>query len=419
MTRALGVCVAVASLLVGCVSIGEPSAQPSVGQSVGITTPVPVPSATPSASATATAIPSTEEPTPSPTAVATSTPTAEPTGTPAPANADLVFVDNMDDPTSGWGLGSLQSRSVAYAEGALRMTIAEESDAVWSTHVLPAEYSVIRVAAQFTMAARGGVGLMCATPDNVLYGAEITTRGELLFFSIENGVTNALSPLTDLDLDVQVGEPVLFGLECAGSATGALRLVPVMTDTGPLGIYQVVDGPSTFSRVAVYSEAFEQGFSADVDPVAAYAIAGSPDGMTPEGEELLTHVPEDWQQTCYESPVTETPTAIIQCVLQTEGVGVELAQYEQSASNADMDADYQEVIETYGVEPTDSCESGPNETSWNIQGDTFGRVQCAPQKVGIRFDWTDDRLSILSTLIDFDGDYENSYKLWQDAGPNP
>jgi len=84
-----------------------------------------------------------------------------------------------------------------------------------------------------------------------------------------------------------------------------------------------------------------------------------------------------------------------------------------------MDAAYQEAVERYGVEPTGSCESGPNETTWSIGDESFGRVQCAPQQVGIRFDWTDDRLSILSTLIDLDGEYELTHQAWLEAGPNP
>lgn len=56
---------------------------------------------------------------------------------------------------------------------------------------------------------------------------------------------------------------------------------------------------------------------------------------------------------------------------------------------------------------------------WSIGDESFGRLQCAPQQVGIRFDWTDTRLSILSTLIDFDGDYQTTFQTWLEAGPNP
>ena len=60
---------------------------------------------------------------------------------------------------------------------------------------------------------------------------------------------------------------------------------------------------------------------------------------------------------------------------------------------------------------------GPNEAEWDVSEQPGGRVQCAPQKVGIRFDWTDDLTNILSSLIDFDGSYKDTYDQWVDAGP--
>ncbi|MGI8929589.1 MAG: hypothetical protein ACR2H0_09040 [Candidatus Limnocylindrales bacterium] len=139
--------------------------------------------------------------------------------------------------------------------------------------------------------------------------------------------------------------------------------------------------------------------------------------MSDEGEQLLTHVPSDWRQTCIETPSSNDAIALVSCFLQTEGTGAELAIFQQYESNDAMDAVYQETVDQFGVEPTDSCETGPNETTWSIDGEQFGRVQCAPQEVGIRFDWTDDRLQILSTLFDLEGDYGNTYGLWVDAGP--
>ena len=82
-----------------------------------------------------------------------------------------------------------------------------------------------------------------------------------------------------------------------------------------------------------------------------------------------------------------------------------------------MDAGYDETVDIFGVESEGDCEKGPNETTWSIDDEVGGRLQCAPQAVGIRFDWTDEELLILSTLFDFEGDYKNSYRLWVDAGP--
>lgn len=426
MTRALGVCVAMAALLAGCVSIGGPSAQPSIGRSFGITTPAPGASATTAATtaatqpATTTPTP-TDEPTATPSAAATPTPTAsaEATETPGAATNDLVFSDDMSDPSSGWGVTDTDLSTIAYEGGALRITIHQEAGASFSQHTVGGEYAVVLAAAEFQPTAGGAFGLLCTSSDGLRYGAALTTNGALVFFAIQEGDVIPLKRINDVGSDLPVGESTVFGLECAGTATGALHLVAVLPGEGPLGAYQSDTGSNTFSGIAVYGEGFEQEFSVDVELVAAYGIAGSADGMTPEGEELLTHVPADWQQTCTESPIPENGVAILHCYLQSEGVGAELAQFQSFSNNSDMDAAYQEAVENYGVEPTESCETGPNETTWSIENESFGRVQCAPQQVGIRFDWTDDRLSILSTLIDFDGDYENTYGAWLEAGPNP
>jgi hypothetical protein len=83
-----------------------------------------------------------------------------------------------------------------------------------------------------------------------------------------------------------------------------------------------------------------------------------------------------------------------------------------------MDIAYQERVETFGEESEGSCQTGPNETTWSIDEVQLGRVQCAPQLVGVRYDWTDERLNILASLVDLDGDYGALYDQWLNAGPN-
>lgn len=428
LIRSLCLCMAVASLLVGCVSIGgpSPSASAALGRSFGITTPAPIASATAGASADATQAPLL---TPSPTSATTATPTAEPTATPAaePTETptatpdDLVLFDNMEDPAaSRWGETETESTTVSMEPGALRFEIRQELGAAYSSHPLPSEYAVLQVAAEFNPADDGAIGVLCSASDDIHYGAAFTTNGALIFFSIDNGQIASLKRINDVGSDLQVNEATTFGLECAGTATGALRLVAVLPGSGPLAVYQSDEGPQTFNGIAVYGEAFGSQFSVDVTQAGAYGITGTADGsVTPEGEELLTHAPESWQQTCTESPISQSGVAMLHCYLQVDGAGIELAQYQAFSTNEEMDAAYQESVEQYGVEPTGSCESGPNETTWSIDDQSFGRVQCAPQQVGIRFDWTDDRLSILSTLIDLDGDYGLTYQAWLEAGPNP
>jgi hypothetical protein len=201
---------------------------------------------------------------------------------------------------------------------------------------------------------------------------------------------------------------------------GDVTLSAGLSQTGPLTVYtQKAAGPTSFDVVGLYAEALSDGYTLAVDNAAAFGLGGSDGTMSAGAQQLLTHIPADVQTNCSESPLfSDASTYIVDCLLQTSGKGPELAQYEQYDSKDAMDATFQDIVTTFGVASTGTCESGPNETDWSITGTTYGHVQCAPQKVGIRFDWTDDRLNILSSLIDFDGNYKATYDVWVNAGPN-
>ncbi|HUG48813.1 MAG TPA: hypothetical protein VMP67_10435, partial [Candidatus Limnocylindria bacterium] len=64
------------------------------------------------------------------------------------------------------------------------------------------------------------------------------------------------------------------------------------------------------------------------------------------------------------------------------------------------------------------CDEGPAEGPYTIAGQDTGRLLCAEQIVGARYDWTDNRLDILSNLTDFDADYGALYAVWLEAGPD-
>lgn len=420
----------------GCVSVITPSTAPTSTPPLGVTTPAPqtatasatLSASTPVPSILVTPVPSAVEPSelPSeePTEPSTNRPSVGPdqsavaSGSPPADGGDLLFEDDMGDETSGWDVGESGAVSVAYTGETLQLNVGAPGQAVWTNRNLPDEYAVVLSAGEFIPAGDDGVfGPLCRSDVGSLYGALVTTGGRLNFVAIENNVTRVLATHDELDLAIPVGSPTTLGVECAGTGTGAFRMVAVMPD-GPLAVYQNVDdGPAAFHATSLYAEAQGDSFVLDVDRALAYGIEGSLEGMTSEGESLLTHVPGDLQSTCYEIPSTRTASAVLHCILQVEGTGAEVLSFQSFESSDDMNVAYQEVVDHFGVESTGTCESGPDETTWSVTGEVGGRVQCAPQQAGIRFDWTDDQLSILSTLIDFDGDYKNTYDLWLNAGP--
>ena len=324
----------------------------------------------------------------------------------------------MDDPSSGWGTGKIGNSTVSFNDdGQLSLDVGDAGQAIWSPRRVVGEFGMLLVAGGYVISGDGGVGAACVTADGDLYGAEMTTTGQLIFFSIVDSATRALE-IKD-DLDVQVEQEVFwgFGVECTGLSTGALRLVAVVSGQGPIGIYQDNEGPDAFVGAGVYGEAIGGPATVDVAQVAAYGIPGSARGPSADGEELLAHVPSDWQEQCVDTPSSNVATAVMSCFLQTEGTGAELAIFQQYPTAETMNATYQELVDAFGVEPEGDCAQGPNETPWSVQDETLGRLQCAPQVVGIRFDWTHDELHILSSLFDLEGDYENTFALWRNAGP--
>jgi hypothetical protein len=408
---------AVLAVAAGCVTISSPSQGPSAASSPTINATLRPTQAASATTSAATATPVVVPGTPTALATAPETTSVLPSASPDAAEGDAIMFDEMDDPSTGWQTGQSGSVSVEYLEGNLRLSIDAPGQAVWSPNYFTEEYGVLLFAGAFRLSNNGVIGALCRTSLNELYGALITTAHRLVFVKIIGGEFERLAVHEDLDFELPAGQTIGFGVECAGMSTGALRLVAVLQGRGTLGTFQTNQGPSSFNSVALEAEALDEPVDVDVEQAAAYAISGSADGPSPEGEELLTHVPPDWGETCIDTPSTSEATSVANCFLQTEGVGAEFAIFQQFATQDAMDAAYQEILDLYGVGAEGDCKSAPAETTWSINDQPGGKLQCAPQTVGIRFDWTDDNLLILSTLFDFDGDYENTYNLWVEAGP--
>jgi hypothetical protein len=160
-----------------------------------------------------------------------------------------------------------------------------------------------------------------------------------------------------------------------------------------------------------------------MDNVVAFGSGIADGSYSPEGEDLLAHVPEDWQPSCYPGLrppyLAFTAEAVVTCFLSsTNADGAEIAEYASFSTAAEMQDAYQRRIDTFGTgDGISSCEFGSGEGSYTMGGVDTGRTLCVEQFAGIRFDWTDTRLNILSTLIDFDGDYSATFDDWIIAGP--
>jgi hypothetical protein len=436
--KSLAVLFAALFLIVGCVTVGPgPSLTPgsvtTAAPSLGVTTPAP-PTSSPTLAPTPTAAP-----TPTPTLPPTATPTL--TGTPVaslpasigpstgpsqgpsssfePSTRDQLFADDFSDPSSGWQLLDQDFATISYDSGALALRFNSNEAWAYSVRALDGPHGTVVQAADFAPQSDGIFGLLCGdTTSQTYYGAVVATDGGLVFIESDNGTVNVLKRFDDLALDVTVGSSNLMALECAIDGNGALDMVAGLSGTGPVGVRSESTGLSAFDTTGVYGEAMSDGYTLAVDTAAAWASGGTDGTMSDDADILYQHIPTALQEGCYESPNWNTDAdTVVTCVEQLQGKGAEILQLQQFSNGAGMEAGYQRLVDAFGVVSEGSCESGPNEAPWTVNEQEGGRVQCAPQFVGIRFDWTDELTSILSSLIDFEGSYKDTYDVWVDAGP--
>lgn len=422
-------------VVAGCVSVAPnvtalPTGGPSAAPSLGVTTPAPVATTTPGATAVPTLVPA------SPTALpATPLPTAPPSNpaslgpsglaTPGasgePGTRDLLFDDDLTDPQSGWEQLNEDFASITYDTGVLAFRYNQDQSWAYTVRHLDAANTTVLAVGDFAPQSDGIFGLLCGNnADEKLYGAVVDTSGALVFIETDNGTVTVLDRQDKLGLPVTVAASNPMALECSVDPEGALSMIAGLSNTGPVAVYRMdAGGPANFDVVGLYGEASSDNYTLTVDSALAYGVGGA-EGATSDGAQaLLGHIPADFQANCHESPqFSDAAEFIVSCVAQTSGKGAELYRYEQYRDAASMNGAYQDLVTAFGVESQGgNCAQGPNEATWSVDQQTGGRIQCAPQAVGIRFDWTDDLSAILGSLIDLGGSYKDTYDQWQGAGP--
>jgi hypothetical protein len=334
-----------------------------------------------------------------------------------------LFEDSFDDDTSGWGVGNTPGGDIAYVGGGLQFDLPENGNWIWSRRNTGEINGTVRLVGEFTLGSDGGFALLCISGEQ-LYGAMVSTGGGFSFVRIGDEGAEVLEGDEAAGLEVPTGSPVRFVLECAGLSSGSFRMQLWGIGTGPVGIYEAAEGPDNFDRVGAYVEAASDTFTGRLEQLHAFGVTGADGQLDTAGEELLTHVPNEWQDSCYQSPVpalnADFATANLVCFLGQPGTnGAEVVEYAQFDSKEDMDLAYQNRVTTFGTGDNEpSCQDGSGEHTYTIGETEAGRLLCVEQDIGIRFDWTDDRLNILSSAVDFEGDFTSTYTDWVDGGPN-
>lgn len=257
-----------------------------VALTLGCTTVTPVPSggtATPTATAgasTSSAVPASSGPAASaPVGTPSITPTSSvPAASPSPSSpvgfvADTeIFSDAFSDPAStSWGTGTEETGSIGYVDGALRIDFVEPVTSLWSWRLLGEERNVLRISGRVVLTdASGAAGWMCgASPSDLLAGV-INSDGQWVLVEVVSA--NAEKPRST-SLDSGALPEALAGsrdhlvtFECAGTATGALRL-RMLVDDQEVATLEREDGLASFDRVAAYADTAQSGFAATFDDI--------------------------------------------------------------------------------------------------------------------------------------------------------
>ncbi len=412
-------------LLTGCVSVAPSSpTAPASSPAAATLTGTPIATATPTPAATQIA---TASPTQPPTAQPTLTPGASPSGTIEQTTNDQLFDDAMDV-NNGWATGSSAGGTVTFQTGGLQLAPVNPGW-LWSSRPTGTQSGTLAVAGEFTPQSDGLFGLLCDSGDQTQVGGLVSTQdGEWVFVSVDSSGLTVLDRSDPGALDIPLGQPTDLAVECGAMTTGQLRLEMWVAGAGLVAAYQQADGPSNFDHVAAYAESNSDGYTVSLTHATAYGVANL-NGEPSSGAQdlMLSHVPQAWSSSCFEGPVPGPFGGLAQfrvaCFLgvgEPGHVGADVAEYVQYGSTDDMNAAYQSRVAAFPPGAADSCQTGSRETTYHYTGGTAeaGRLLCADQAVGIRFDWTEESLNILSTLIDFDGSYGDTFTDWTNAGPN-
>lgn len=443
MSKSVFAVLCVTALVAGCVSVTGPTASPALTPAATVA-PTALPTVPPTTAPTATLAPS---PTADGTEGPTVPPTAAPTGVPSAFDTrDVLFNDDLTDadghcmaattatPTDCFGVGEVTGAngthigSVSYQDGAFNFAVDIQNGWMWSRREVGGAHSTMRIAAEFIPATDGRFGLFCDSNDDELWGAVVGTDGSWVLGDIGETGINPLVTDENAGLPVPLGQSALMAVECAGLITGGLRLTLWMDRTGPVAIYETDHGPDNFDRAAAYAEATGTSTSIEVENIVAFGSGFDDNQVTDAAAELITHIPEDWVDSCYQSlrpPLfASVAEAVVTCFIGEPGdEGAEIAEYASYLSEEAMNAAYQQRVDTFGTgDQTDSCEEGSGERGYHFGSDDkapeAGRLLCVDQFRGIRYDWTDNRLNILSALVDFDGDFSATFQNWVNGGPN-
>lgn len=339
-----------------------------------------------------------------------------------------IFRDDFSDTSGGWTTPSYATGwGAAYDDSeALRLDMASSGAALSkSGPVDDVRWDVLRVEGTFTAEAaptEGYFGLLCGASADDLVGALVGNNGQWAFLRQSGQLTSVLAR-EEAGLHVESGTPVRLTLECAGTATGSLRL---QLSLGPTVVasFGGSEGPASFDRVGAYAEAIGDTFSVLLDDVVAFGglaanlppVATSTPTTSSELGALLAHVPEVMRDNCHET--TSFDAGVVVATQCTPEALDGYVTYKQFDTVDNLRAAFLDEVDFFG-EGADGadCQIGPAQQIYSVDGAPVGLLMCNNHLDGPIAIWTDEGLRISGFIQAFSGTFPDLYATWQTAGP--
>ena len=148
---------------------------------------------------------------------------------------------------------------------------------------------------------------------------------------------------------------------------------------------------------------------------------------TVEEEDLLSHIPQSFRDTCERPPFGLPPgdpgrdpdlLADVQC---SPDDGPDEVGFTHYASAEAMDEAFDQAVEFFGLSEGACAQGELGVSTYTLEGAQVGRLLCAEQalgETGTVIHWTDERLNIKAYAASSETDIRSLYEWWRgDSGP--
>ena len=180
---------------------------------------------------------------------------------------DTFLLQDDLETQNGWDLVDAPTGQVKYGDGTLEMSF-DLVGSIWSDREVQGRWNVLRVEGVIYLKdAAGAAGFMCGSGSLDHVGGVVNTKGD--WFVVETVAGNTQQLQSGGLQTVNPQGVYHLAVECAGTATGALRW-RMLVDGVPVPTFERATGPVDFDRGVAFASIGSVDFNAGFDDVVIY-----------------------------------------------------------------------------------------------------------------------------------------------------